>query len=75
MLGRFPSDVQKQVEQGIAILKRGGVIAFPTDTVSGLGACATIPQAVERIYKVKQRPQNMALPLLLAHTSELTKLA
>ena len=30
---------------------RAGIVAFPTDTVYGLGACANIPQAVERIYE------------------------
>ena len=60
---------------GISILKQGGIVAFPTDTVYGLGACANIPQAVERVYRVKQRPPNMALPLLLAHTSQISEVA
>ena len=60
---------------GISILKQGGIVAFPTDTVYGLGACANIPQAVKRVYQVKERPQNMALPLLLAHTSQISEVA
>ncbi len=60
---------------GISILKQGGIVAFPTDTVYGLGAGANIPQAVERVYQVKGRPQNMALPLLLAHTSQISEVA
>lgn len=75
MLDKILSDVQQQVEAGISILKQGGIVAFPTDTVYGLGACANIPQAVKRVYRVKERPQNMALPLLLAHTSQISEVA
>ena len=70
----FP-EIQTQIEKGISILKQGGVVAFPTDTVYGLGASANIHQAVERIYKVKERPRNMALPLLLAHASQVSEVA
>ena len=75
MLDKIPSDVQQQVETGISILRQGGIVAFPTDTVYGLGAGASIPQAVERVYQVKERPQNMALPLLLSHTSQISEVA
>ncbi len=68
-------DIQQQVENGISILKQGGIVAFPTDTVYGLGASANNRQAVERVYKVKERPRNMALPLLLADTSQITNVA
>jgi len=75
MLDMLPSDLQQQVENGISILKQGGLVAFPTDTVYGLGACVNIGQAVERVYQVKKRPQSMALPLLLADTSWMSKVA
>jgi len=67
--------VQKQVEQAISILKQGGIVAFPTDTVYGLGAAVNIPQAVERVYQVKERPRNMPLPLLLADKSQIEEVA
>ena len=75
MLDKLPPDIKKQVEKGIAILKQGGIVAFPTDTVYGLGAWAGNQQAVERVYQVKERPQNIALPLLLAHTSQISEVA
>ncbi len=75
MSDKLPSPIQKQVEKGVSILKQGGIVAFPTDTVYGLGACANLPSAVERVYQVKERPQNMALPLLLAHTSQISEIA
>ncbi len=75
MLAKLPPDIQRQVARGISILKRGGIVAFPTDTVYGLGACASLHQAVERVYQVKERPRNMALPLLLAHTLQISEVA
>ncbi len=75
MLANLPPDIQQQVDRGISILKRGGIVAFPTDTVYGLGAWANLHQAVERVYQVKERPRNMALPLLLAHTLQISEVA
>ena len=75
MLDESSSDIQQQVELGVSVLKRGGLVAFPTDTVYGLGAGANIPQAVARVYQVKQRPLNMALPLLLADVSQMSEVA
>ncbi len=75
MLSKPSLDIQQQIEKGISILRQGGIVAYPTDTVYGLGACASLPQAVERVYKVKERPPNMPLPLLLADVSQITKVA
>ncbi|MFC2041631.1 L-threonylcarbamoyladenylate synthase [Chloroflexota bacterium] len=68
-------DIQQQIEQGVSILKQGGIVAYPTDTVYGLGASAGIPEAIEGVYKVKERPLNMPLPLLLADVSQITRVA
>ena len=67
--------IQQQVELGISVLRQGGLVAFPTDTVYGLGASVNIPQAVERVFRVKERPLNMALPLLLADMSQVSEVA
>lgn len=68
-------DLQKQVNLGIDILRRGGVIAYPTDTVYGLGACMNSAEAVEKIFMVKSRPRSMALPLLVGNISQIEQLA
>ena len=68
-------DIQQQIQQGVSILKQGGIVAYPTDTVYGLGACINIRQAVERIYQVKNRPRSMALPLLLADRLQINEVA
>ena len=68
-------DIQKQIEMGISILKQGGLVAYPTDTVYGLGAGVNIIQAVERVYRAKGRPSNVALPLLLSDISQISEYA
>ncbi|MDY6893014.1 MAG: L-threonylcarbamoyladenylate synthase [Chloroflexota bacterium] len=73
MLNR--DSIEHQLQLAIEILKRGGVIAFPTDTVYGLGADPYNEQAVERIFTIKNRPKNLRLPLLLADVSDLTNVA
>jgi len=75
MLHKLPSSIQQQVENGISILKQGGLVAFPTDTVYGLGAGANLLQAVEKVYQVKRRPCDRALPLLLADISQISEVA
>ena len=57
------------------MLKKGGVIAFPTDTVYGLGCDAFNSTAVERIYEIKNRPKDRQLPLLIADLEQLITLA
>ncbi len=75
MVEKLPENLKVQVEKGVSVLRRGGLVAYPTDTVYGLGASAYIPQAVLRIFQVKRRPQNMALPLLLSDISQLDEVA
>jgi L-threonylcarbamoyladenylate synthase len=75
MFSNLTLEIQEQVENGIAILKNGGLVAFATDTVYGLGACFDNLDAVERIYSVKQRPHNMGLPLLLADKTQIGEVA
>ena len=51
------------------------MIAFPTDTVYGLGSDAFNPRAVERVYEIKNRPRDQGLPLLVADVEQLVTLA
>ncbi|MBN2186686.1 MAG: threonylcarbamoyl-AMP synthase [Dehalococcoidia bacterium] len=67
--------LQRQIENGVRILKQGGIVVFPTDTVYALGADAFKPKAVKRIYEVKKRPRQLAFPLLIADMSQLTAVA
>ena len=62
---RLTSAAPGALEQAAALLKAGQVIAFPTDTVYGLGAHAFQPEAVARLYEIKGRPGRVPIPLLL----------
>lgn len=53
-------------------LRNGGLVAFPTETVYGLGADATNPEAVARIYKVKGRPHDHPVIVHLADINQLS---
>jgi L-threonylcarbamoyladenylate synthase len=55
------------LEQAAALLHQGGVVAFPTETVYGLGADALNPRAVARIFEIKQRPFFDPLIVHVAH--------
>ena len=67
--------LQPDLEKGISILKKGGVIAFPTDTVYALGADAFNSVAVQRIYEIKDRSESNPFPLLIADVKQLAALA
>jgi L-threonylcarbamoyladenylate synthase len=50
--------VSSEIAQAVEILRRGGIVAFPTETVYGLGADARNAQAVQRVFEVKGRPST-----------------
>ncbi len=62
------------IEQGAAILRRGGLVAFPTETVYGLGAHALNPSAVRRIFAAKDRPAEDPLIVHIHHIRALAEL-
>ena len=57
------------------VLQSGGIVAFPTDTVYGLGALAFDNTAIESIYTAKDRPLEKAIPILIGDLSDLDKVA
>ena len=67
--------LRREIEEAVKILREGGVVAFPTDTVYGLGADAFNSAAVERIYEIKNRPKHQQFPLLVTDIEQLTGLA
>ena len=57
---------KRALETAIATMQQGGVIAFPTDTVYGIGAALDHPEALSRIFDIKGRPADRPLPLLVS---------
>jgi L-threonylcarbamoyladenylate synthase len=58
----------------LAALERGEVIALPTDTVYGLAARLDSPEAIAEIFVLKQRPFDVALPVLISGSAQLASL-
>ena len=52
---------EQSLNQAAAIIRSGGLVAFPTETVYGLGADALSPQAVKKIFEAKGRPGDNPL--------------
>jgi L-threonylcarbamoyladenylate synthase len=63
------------LDEAIALLRTGEVVAFPTDTVYGLGALPGDEAAVRRLFTAKRRPPEKAIPILLADVADLLKVA
>ncbi|MBI3341583.1 threonylcarbamoyl-AMP synthase [Candidatus Curtissbacteria bacterium] len=57
------------------ILKKGGIVIFPTDTVYGIGSISHEKESISKIYQIKSRPKNLPLPVLIADAKQLEQLA
>lgn len=56
--------MKEEIQKALEVLRKGGVILYPTDTVWGIGCDATDPRAVARIYEIKHRSDSKSLVLL-----------
>jgi L-threonylcarbamoyladenylate synthase len=59
-------DFEKDIEYCLKVLHAGGLILYPTDTVWGIGCDATNEKAVEKVYRLKNRPDKKAMIVLVA---------
>ncbi len=66
---KFEEDIRNAVE----VMKKGGVILYPTDTVWGIGCDATNAEAVKRVYEIKQRDDSKALICLVDSDARLQR--
>lgn len=62
-------------ERALEVLRSGGLVALPTDTVYGLAADPWDDEAVRRLYAVKERPERLPIPLLLSSPAEVDRVA
>jgi len=68
-----PASSQESIAQALNVLQAGGLVAFPTDTVYGVGTLAFDAKAVESIYLAKDRPIEKAIPVLIGDLADLEK--
>ncbi|MFN2154081.1 MAG: L-threonylcarbamoyladenylate synthase [Anaerolineae bacterium] len=66
---------ENALHRAVEVLRAGGLIAFPTDTVYGVAALPWEVEAVARLYIAKQRPKSLPIPLLLSDADRLSRVA
>lgn len=64
-----------KISEAASILKNGGLVAFPTETVYGLGANLLDEKAIDKVYRIKQRPRNKPLTVHIADIKTAKKMA
>lgn len=63
----------KDIRQAVEVMRKGGVILYPTDTVWGVGCDATNPEAVAKVYAIKQRQDSKAMICLVDSDARLQR--
>jgi L-threonylcarbamoyladenylate synthase len=71
----MPADDAETIRRARRWLRSGQVVAFPTDTVYGVGAHAFQPEAVAALYAAKNRPTTKAIPILVAQIEDMARVA
>ena len=66
---------EEGIRRASTIVKKGGTVVFPTDTVYGLGCDPRNPQAVQSVYRIKGRNESKHLPILGFSVDEISKIA
>ena len=69
----MPENFTHDMEQCLLVLRNGGIILYPTDTIWGIGCDATNAKAVERIFQLKNRPDEKAMIVLVAEETDVLK--
>ena len=59
--------MREEIQKALEVLRKGGVILYPTDTVWGIGCDATNPEAVAKVYAIKKREDSKSLVLLASN--------
>jgi L-threonylcarbamoyladenylate synthase len=67
------SQYQEEIKRCIDVLKSGGLILYPTDTIWGIGCDATNASAVQKVYELKKRDDSKALIVLLDDAGKLNR--
>jgi len=71
----IPAGHPSAISQALQTLHAGGLIAFPTDTVYGLGALIRIPGSIAQLYTTKGRSKQKAIPVLLGDVADFSRIA
>ena len=58
--------MNENISKAVQVLNQGGIIIFPTDTAFGIGCRIDNQEAIERLFKIRKRPQDQAVPVLVS---------
>ena len=72
--GSSEQDFREDIKEAVRVMRAGGIILYPTDTIWGLGCDATNEEAVKKIYALKQRPDSKSMLVLTDHEAKLERI-
>ena len=64
---------EEALAEALRVLREGGIILYPTDTIWGIGCDATTPEAVAKVFDIKKRPDSKSLVLLASDLDMVAK--
>lgn len=64
-------NIDEAIHTAITVLKNGGIVAYPTETFYALGVKYDIEPALKKLYEIKQRPKEKAMPLIIGSVEQL----
>jgi len=66
--------IDQAINEAVAVLRGGGIVAYPTETFYGLGVKFDLPESLRRLYDLKKRPGEKAMPVIIGHRGLLSGL-
>jgi L-threonylcarbamoyladenylate synthase len=69
------TNLREVLKTAVETLKTGGIVAYPTETFYGLGVKFDLEQSLKRLYEIKQRPKDKAMPLIIGEKRLLASIA
>lgn len=70
-----PENIEEALHTAVKVLNDGGIVAFATETFYGLGVKFDNESALKRLYELKKRPRDKAMPLIIGSAAQLSTLA
>jgi L-threonylcarbamoyladenylate synthase len=71
----LPIELPDSINRAHAVLQAGGLVAFPTDTVYGVGGMVFNPDSIQRLYEAKVRQEEKAIPVLIGESADFIRVA
>ena len=71
----YETNIEQVLYHTVDILKNGGIVVYPTETFYGLGVKFDMEDSLKKLYDIKQRPEEKAMPLIIGNKGLLTVVA